>query len=601
MSGLFKKNLISEMFFSAAVTMIFNQLISVVATIIDGIITSRYLGDVAYSSVSLFGPFSGFIFMIVIFFSTGCQVVCSRLIGKGEKDTANHVFSISVITVLCFSILVILIFAFHSDFLISLYGKTSDKNPDIYLNLKDYIHGYMIGIPAVMLTQLLGPMCVMDGAKKRFILSVVTLCAVDVAGDLFNVFVFHGGVFGMGVATAVSFMIQCLILLLHLFERKGFLRFSVHPVSVSVLRDFIKNGLPIFIQFMATVVRDFLINKINIMLAVSAVAIAAKGVQNDMNLLMFCVGIGVGKALLTMTGIYYGSNDKGGLKKLFSAAMRYTFMISVVVCIVFFAGAGLIAGFYSGDPEAVSLEIFAIRCVAVSILFDAVLIAFQNYLQGIQNTGLVFFMNFADRLFVPVITAVVLGTLFGTRGIMASIATAKLILALLMLVIISVRLKRFPRSEEDFMLLPGDFGISDENTRENRILSMEDVMNESIESEHFCTEHGIDERKAKWISLFIEEIGGNIIRHGKPVKGKTILAEYRLFTDGSKIGLCFRDFCESFDPVTYYKEHKEDDEKKLGLKIVMSRAKDVVYYNTYNTNNVMFYLEMEDDHNGRDS
>ncbi len=594
MNGFFKENMISKMFFSAAITMIFTQLISVIATIIDGIITSRYLGDVAYSAVSLFGPFSGIMSMIVIFFSTGCQVISSMMIGKGEKDTANHVFSLSVIFVFCSSILVLLIYGFHSDFLISLYGKTPNKNPDIYLHLKQYLHGYMIGIPASMLTLLFGPMCVMDGAKNRFTFSAIILCVVDVIGDLLNVFVFHGGVFGMGVATSISFIFQFLILSFHVFAHKGFLRFSVHKVPLSLLMDFAKNGAPIFIQYMGTVFRDFLINKLNIMLAVSAVAIAAKGVQNDLNMLMFCVGLGVGKTLLTMTGIYYGSNDKSGLKKLFSAAMRQTLMISIIVCFIFFAIAKPIAHLYSKNPETIMFEIFAIRCIAVSIVFDAILIAFQNYLQGIQNTKLVIFMNFADRLFAPLITAFVLGSLFGTKGIMASIATAKILLALLMLVIISIKIKKIPRAEEDFMLLPGDFGVSDENTREKQIFSMEDVMNESIESERFCTEHGIDRNKAKWISLFIEEIGSNIIKHGRPVKGKTILAEYRLFTDGSKIGLCFRDFCESFDPVTYFKEHEKDDpEKHLGLKLVMSHAKDVVYYNTFNTNNIMLYLDKE--------
>ncbi|MCR5304720.1 MAG: hypothetical protein K6E33_09175, partial [Lachnospiraceae bacterium] len=281
MKVLFKKDMISKMFFSAAITMIFTQLISVVATIIDGIITSRYLGDVAYSSVSLFGPFSGIMSMIVIFFSTGCQVLCSTMIGKGKKDTANHVFSMSVIFVFCSSILILLIYGFQSDLLISLYGKTPDKTPDIYLHLKQYLHGYMIGVPAAMLTQLLGPMCVMDGAKKRFILSAITLCVVDVTGDLLNVFVFHGGVFGMGVATSVSFMIQFLIPSLHVFTHRGFLRFSVHKVPLSLLMDLARNGAPVFIQYMGTVLRDFLINTLYILLAVSAVALAVTGVQND--------------------------------------------------------------------------------------------------------------------------------------------------------------------------------------------------------------------------------------------------------------------------------------------------------------------------------
>ncbi len=106
---------------------------------------------------------------------------------------------------------------------------------------------------------------------------------------------------------------------------------------------------------MATVIRDFLINKINIIFAVSAVAIAAKGVQNDLNVLMFCVGLGIGKTLLAMTGVYYGANDLSGLTKLLAAAIKHTFAISTTVCILLIAGAELIADFYSDDPEAIML------------------------------------------------------------------------------------------------------------------------------------------------------------------------------------------------------------------------------------------------------
>jgi len=83
-----------------------------------------------------------------------------------------------------------------------------------------YLHGYMIGIPALMLIQVLGPMIVMDGGKKLFSLSAAALCVVDVIGDLLNAFVFHGGSFGMGLATSVAFMIQ-LAMLLGRFFRAG--------------------------------------------------------------------------------------------------------------------------------------------------------------------------------------------------------------------------------------------------------------------------------------------------------------------------------------------------------------------------------------------
>ncbi|MBQ8093750.1 MAG: hypothetical protein IJ242_09270 [Clostridia bacterium] len=98
-------NMISGMFVSAALAMIFTQVAGVIATVIDGIITSRHLGESAYTAVSLLGPFTGTLVLIAAFFSTGSQVVCSQLIGTGKKDEANQVFSLATAITFLLSIL----------------------------------------------------------------------------------------------------------------------------------------------------------------------------------------------------------------------------------------------------------------------------------------------------------------------------------------------------------------------------------------------------------------------------------------------------------------------------------------------------------------
>jgi len=50
------KDLISSVFITIALAMIFTQLVGVSATIIDGIITSRMVGVDAYSGISLLSP-----------------------------------------------------------------------------------------------------------------------------------------------------------------------------------------------------------------------------------------------------------------------------------------------------------------------------------------------------------------------------------------------------------------------------------------------------------------------------------------------------------------------------------------------------------------
>ena len=44
----------------------------------------------------------------------------------------------------------------------------------------------------------------LDGDPNRVIVAVVVMTAMDVAGDLVNALVVHGGMLGMGITTSMS-------------------------------------------------------------------------------------------------------------------------------------------------------------------------------------------------------------------------------------------------------------------------------------------------------------------------------------------------------------------------------------------------------------
>ena len=454
-----------------------------------------------------------------------------------------------------------------------------------------YLHGYMIGIPALMLIQVLGPMVVMDGGKKLFSLSAAVLCVVDVIGDLLNAFVFHGGSFGMGLATSVAFVIQLAMLLGRSFRRDGYFHFSLMDCRIRDMKGVVSAGSPTFVRKLATILRDLFINRMNLAVALSTAAVAARGVQNDLNMLMFCIGLGLGNTLISMTGIYYSEEDRRGLKRLFITAARTGLMISGGAGLICFVGSGAIAHFYMDDPEAIALSAFSIRCMALGLILDTLLVSFQNYLQGIQNRKLVNLMNFGERLFIPVLTAFTLGRLFGSKGIMASMAISKVLLSLMVFALVCVRCRHFPRSWEDFMFLPKGFGGEDADSRQAQLTDISDVMRESDVAERFCLDHGVDRKLARWMALFVEEMAGNILQHGVPRKADGVCVDYRIFVNKGRICLCLRDYCEAFDPTRYFEAHRNDsDYDHTGIRMVMSRAKEVQYFNTFGSNNILLYV-----------
>ena len=63
------------------------------------------------------------------------------------------------------------------------------------------MQAYAFGLLAMAMVTLLTPIMQLDNDRRRAVVSAVVLSLCDIAGDLLNVFVFDGGLWGMGIAT----------------------------------------------------------------------------------------------------------------------------------------------------------------------------------------------------------------------------------------------------------------------------------------------------------------------------------------------------------------------------------------------------------------
>ncbi len=113
------------------------------------------------------------------------------------------------------------------------------------------------------------------------------------------------------------------------------------------------------------------------------------------------------------------------------------------------------------------------------------------------------------------------------------------------------------------------------------ITSEFEAMSESMLAERFCIKHGIGTREARLTALFIEETALNILEHGKAKALKHLST--------GKYALRFEISVSAF-----YEAHKDDPPENMsGLKIVMKLADDVRYFNAFNSNNIMVYIDTE--------
>ena len=580
------------MFFSTSVAMIVTELTGVVAVLIDGIIASRFLGVDVYSGISLLKPFSGIVMVFASLISVGCNIVCSRLVGLGEKEEANRAFNLSILLALLLGMLFVFASLFFPTALLHLCGVSLDKYPELNPYLFSYLKGYTIGIPAIILVQVLSPALVMSNGKKRFTFSSIILCLTDILGDLLNVMLFKGGAFGMGAASSLSYIVQLLMLLPCFLKKESFFLFSFRSLNLRHLPDIVRNGSPSLIKRTAGTFRDILINYINIRIAISSAAIAARGIQNDLFQFFFNIPSGMGRTMLTMAGIYYGANDLKGLKRLYSYGLGLGFRITGSFALLVFLFAPQLVGIYTADAEVLQLAVFSIRCMAAALVFDTVAVILQYYLQGIGDIRRTSLFTFCERFAVPVLCAVLMGTLYGSKGLLSSVALSKFVLMLLILLINCIRYKKFPTDLEQIMFLPDGFGGSQSDNFYAKIGNVSEAIEASVRTQDFALQHNVDGKQAMLAGLFVEELTVNVLEHAKKKGKDNVSIDFRLFISDTSICLSMTDLGDLFDPTSFHELHQYDSpEEHIGIRTVMKAAKEVRYFSTFTSNNLTVYLD----------
>lgn len=75
-------------------------------TMVDGIFVARGVSEVALTAVNISMPFTTGLFSISILFAVGNSTIVAILLGQGEKERANEVFTQNVVLLCTLSVLI---------------------------------------------------------------------------------------------------------------------------------------------------------------------------------------------------------------------------------------------------------------------------------------------------------------------------------------------------------------------------------------------------------------------------------------------------------------------------------------------------------------
>ncbi len=555
-----------------------------IALIVDSIIISRFLGTSAMAGYGAVAPILMIIMAVSGVISTGSQIICAERIGKADTEGANRIVGLSIVISLMFAAFFILASFLGENLIIKLIGL--QPGTELAHSASDYLKGFIIGAPAFIGTLTLMPYMQLDGNRRFALMSMVGVTVGDCVCDVLAVFMFHGGILGIGVASAVSYYIGTLILLAHFLLKKGALRIRFDHLPWKETLKIFSLGISSATQKVLRTVLGLTANRV-LLASGGAGALAAYAVIKNISNLANSCGQGISAAVMLLTSVLAADEDRSGLLELHKSFIKKSAIYNVILMAVTIIGAYPIALVFQKKGADISTVVMGIRLISFDYFFYSLCMCCRNYYQGMKKTWLSMIITILQGYgFIGAFT-ILIGSRFGLYGVCVSYPLSEIASLLVIAMIVWIVNKKIPVHIADYLLLPRGFGIPKDDIYEISITDMDGVVAASEKVFEFAKQHGIQgekDHRAVVLSLAVEELAKNVVLYGFNGKNKYHL-DVRVCVKNGKLMLRLRDDCKKFSPVDYmnqFAEHRPD--KGYGIPMISNMASDMKYLNTLGLN-----------------
>lgn len=217
------------------------------------------LGESPMGAISIVFPLGQVVVGLGLMFGNGAASYLSRLLGRGDKDTANKVASTALYgSVLIGAIIIILATIFLKPILYFL-GATDTIMPYALTYARIYIISCIFNVFNVTMNNIVSS----EGAAKTTMCALLLGAVMNIDLDPIFIYVLNMGVAGAAIATAISQFISTLVYLSYALRKKSAFTFSVKEFcpTKQILAEILKIGVPTLTFQLLTSLSIALINR----------------------------------------------------------------------------------------------------------------------------------------------------------------------------------------------------------------------------------------------------------------------------------------------------------------------------------------------------
>jgi len=420
-----------------------------IPTTISMLITSIYnmadtyfvgsIGESAQAATGVLYTLQAIIQGIAFMLGHGGGTFISKYLAARDTDKASSYVSSAFFSGAVIGVVILLLGLCFLSPMIYFLGSTDTIAP----YAKQYGLWVLIACPFVICSMILNNALRYEGCAVYAMVGLTTGGILNIFGDWFLVARLGMGIFGAGMATAISQLVSFVILLIMYWKMaQSKIRFHFISKDWRLYLSICRVGLPSLIRQGLSSVTTGVLN--NLTKPFGDAAIAAMSVVNRYSMFLMCVGLGIGQGFQPVAAFNYQAKKYKRVKQglVFTMCFGLCFIGGISLLSIF--AAEPIISLFQKKEAVVEVGSVALRYAAIGMMFMPFSVPVNMLYQSIQKPTISSILSLIRSGLITIPMLLICVPLLKLNGVQIAQPTADIIAGLISIPFIIHFLRKHP-------------------------------------------------------------------------------------------------------------------------------------------------------------
>lgn len=405
---------IPQALMSLGIPIMIGMLINALYNLVDAYFVGG-LGESQMGAISIVFPLGQVVVGLGLMFGNGAASYLSRLLGQGDRDTANKVASTALYSSVMIGAIIIILATIFLKPILALLGATETILPYALVYARIYVISCIFNVFNVTMNNIVAS----EGAAKTTMCALLLGAVMNIGLDPVFIYVLDMGVAGAAIATAISQFVSTLVYLSYVLRKKSVFSFWLreYVLTKQILSEILKIGVPTLTFQLLTSLSIALINRAAN--GYGDAVIAGMGAVTRVTSMGTLVVFGFLKGFQPIAGFSYGAKKFDRLHEAIKTSILWSTIFCVIVGgLMALFSTQIISQFTEGNAEMISVGSKSLMANGISFMFFGFYTVYSSLFLALGKGTAGFLLGACRQgiCFVPVI--LILPMLWGINGIL---------------------------------------------------------------------------------------------------------------------------------------------------------------------------------------